>query len=182
MENPWKTLSEETKYESPWIRVEEHRVINPAGNPSLYSKVHFKNFAIGIIVLDNDHNTWIVGQHRYPLNKYSWEIPEGGGDLNVPKLDSAKRELMEECGIIAQKWTLIYEFNTSNSSTDEESFIYLAQDLSFTEAQPEETEILEVKKIPFSELYKMVVDNKITDSLTVVAVFKLHQLISEKLI
>src|SRR5687767_10265505 len=105
--NPWKKLSAEIKYENPWIKVEEHQVLNPAGNPGIYGKVHFKNLAIGVIPIDENGNTWIVGQYRYPLDEYSWEIIEGGGKLGVDPLVSAKRELLEEAGIIAEEWELI---------------------------------------------------------------------------
>src|SRR3954470_23478563 len=103
--NPWKTLKSEVKFETSWITVTKHDVLNPSGNPGLYGSVSFKNLAIGILPLDNDLNTWIVGQWRYPLNKYSWEIIEGGGPIAIDPIESAKRELKEEAGIIANKYT-----------------------------------------------------------------------------
>ncbi|MDQ3191595.1 MAG: NUDIX hydrolase [Bacteroidota bacterium] len=179
LENPWKTLSSEPVFDSPWINVTKHEVINPAGNPGNYSVVHFKNTAIGILPLDENLNTWIVGQFRYPLKKYSWEIPEGGGKLDVPALDSAKRELLEETGIVANKWTPILEMHLSNSVSDEHAMIFIAQNLSFKEAQPEETEELQVKKIHFNELFNMVMDGQITDSMSVAAVLKTKILIDQ---
>ncbi len=77
--NPWKILTDKDIYNNPWIHVTEYNVINPSGGKGIYGKVHFKNLAIGIIPLDEELNTWIVGQYRFPINKYSWEIPEGGG-------------------------------------------------------------------------------------------------------
>lgn len=176
--NPWKTLDKHDKYENPWIRITEYDIIHPSGKPGIYGVVDFKNYAIGIIPLDKDYNTWIVGQYRYPLNKYSWEIPEGGGLKHLDILESAKRELMEECGIEAKIWTRIYEFNTSNSCTTEESFIFVARDLSFTASNPEDSEELQVKKIPFAKLYEMVLNNEVTDSLTIIGVFKAQDLIN----
>ncbi|MBN8703371.1 MAG: NUDIX hydrolase [Bacteroidetes bacterium] len=178
-ENPWKTLKSELVYESPWIGITKHDVLNPAGNPGIYSVVHFKNLAIGIIPLDNEYNTWIVGQYRYPINKYSWEIPEGGGKLDSPPIESAKRELLEETGIVANKWTKIQEMHLSNSATDEFCILFLAQDLSFESPQPEETEVLEIKKLPFEELYQLVLNGTVTDSLTVTAVLKIKLLLVE---
>lgn len=178
-DNPWKTIKSEMVYESPWIKITKHDVINPAGNETIYSTVHFKNLAIGVIPLDNEYNTWIVGQYRYPICKYSWEIPEGGGDRNVPPLESAKRELSEETGIIAKKWTKILEMDLSNSVTDEEVVIFVAQDLSFEESHPEESEQLVVRKIPFRELYQMVEKGEVTDSLTVATVLKVKLLLLE---
>lgn len=171
--NPWTTLSEEVKYENPWIKVEEHQVLNPSGNPGIYGKVHFKNIAIGVIPIDDENNTWIVGQYRYPLNEYSWEIIEGGGKIGVDPLESAKRELLEEAGIIAEEWELLTKLHTSNSVTDEVGLIYIAKKLSFTNSIPEETEQLQIKKLPVSELIQMAMENKITDSLSLIGVLKL---------
>lgn len=170
--NPWTTLSTEKVYDSPWIGLTKHDVLNPNGYPGTYSVVHFKNLAIGILALDEHYNTWIVGQYRYPIDQYSWEIPEGGGHLDVPPLDSAKRELHEEAGIHANKWTKIQEMHLSNSASDEFCILYVAQELTFGEAEPEDDEQLELKKLPFDELYKLVQDGEITDSLTVAAVLK----------
>lgn len=170
--NPWTTLSTESVYESPWIGVSKHSVLNPNGNPATYSVVHFKNLAIGILPLDKDYNTYIVGQFRYPINQYSWEMPEGGGHLDVTPLDSAKRELHEETGIKAAKWTKIQEMHLSNSVSDEFCILYVAQDLSYGEAEPEDDERLEVRKLHFEELYKMVQNGEVTDSMTVAGVLK----------
>lgn len=178
--NPWKTLSSEKIYDSPWIGLTKHDVLNPSGNPGTYSVVHFKNLAIGILPLDKDYNTWIVGQYRYPINQYSWEIPEGGGKRDVAPLDSAKRELLEETGITATKWTKIQEMYLSNSASDEFCILYIAQDLSFGEAEPEDDEQLEVRKLHFDELYKMVESGEITDSLTVAIVLKTKLLLLEQ--
>ena len=175
--NPWKTLETKEVYDNPWLKITQSDVLNPSGNPGIYGVVHFKNLAIGIVPLDEDGNTWIVGQYRYPLNEYSWEIPEGGGKIGVDPLISAQRELSEETGIVANKWTKIQEFNTSNSCTDEHSILYLAQDLTFHQAHPDEDELLQIKKINICDLYQKVITSQIKDSLTVVAVYKVAQLI-----
>lgn len=151
----------------------------PSGGPGTYSVVHFKGFAIGVLPLDKDRNTWLVGQYRYPIDQYTWEIPEGGGDLNIPPLDSAKRELLEETGIVAEKWTKIQEMHLSNSATDEFCILYVAENLSFHESQPDEDEELEVRKVHFSEFYEMVVKGEITDSLSVAAAYKAKLLMDE---
>ncbi len=173
MNNPWKTLSSKEIYNNRWIQVEEHNVINPAGGDGIYGKVHFKNKAIGIIPMDNEGNIWLVGQYRYTLNAYSWEIPEGGGPVGIPPLESAQRELKEETGITATQWQLIMRFHTSNSVTDEEGFVFLAEELAFGESQLEETEAdLVVRKLPFREAVKMVMDGDITDSMSVAGILK----------
>lgn len=176
--NPWKKLSAEEKYDNPWITVEEHQVLNPAGNPGIYGKVHFKHLAIGVIPLDENNNTWIVGQYRYPLDEYSWEIIEGGGKVSEDPVESAKRELLEEAGIIAQEWELLTKMHLSNSVSDEVGFIYVARNLSFTEAQPDETEQLVIKKLPFQEVLNMAKNGEITDSLSLAGIFKLALTIS----
>ena len=177
--NPWKTLKSEVKFETQWITVTKHDVLNPAGKPGLYGSVSFKNLAIGILPLDKDLNTWLVGQWRYPLKAYSWEIIEGGGPLEIDPIESAKRELKEEAGILANKYTLLANMHTSNSVTDEYCYIYLAQDLEYVSAEPEETEDLQIKKVPFKTVYEMVMNGVITDSLSMVAILKTKILIEE---
>jgi ADP-ribose pyrophosphatase len=179
-ENPWKITSSEEIYDTPWIKVVKHEVIHPSGNPGVYSVTHFKNLAIGVLPLDKDYNTWLVGQYRFPLNAYSWEIPEGGGKIGINPIESAKRELLEETGIVAKKYTEIQRMHLSNSATDEFAILYIAQDLEFKTAQPEESEKLEVVKIPFETLYQKVCNGEITDSLTVAATLKTKLLIMEK--
>ncbi|HXA02554.1 MAG TPA: NUDIX hydrolase, partial [Cytophagaceae bacterium] len=118
--NPWKTLSTKEIYDNPWIHVREDQVINPAGGNGIYGVVSFKNIAIGIVPVDNEGFTYLVGQFRYALEEYSWEIPEGGGLKGIDILDSAKRELKEETGLSANRWTNICRIHTSNSVCDEE--------------------------------------------------------------
>ena len=173
----WKTLTNTTVYENAWLEIQHHEVINPSGGDGIYGVVHFKNYAIGIIALDENGNTWIVGQHRYPLDIYSWELPEGGGALNDTPLESAQRELKEETGIFANKWTKLLEIHTSNSVTDEFGIVFIAQDLTFGETENEEREDIVIKKLHFSALVEMVMNGEITDSITIAAVLKLQLMI-----
>src|SRR5882762_11999154 len=131
----WTTLSREDIYENPWIKLEEHQVINPGGEKGIYGKVHFKNIAIGIIPLDEENNTWLVGKHRYTLNEWSWEIPEGGGPIGNDILESAKRELQEETGLTAKEWKEILRAHNSNSVTDEVAHVFLAEKLQLGDHQ-----------------------------------------------
>jgi 8-oxo-dGTP pyrophosphatase MutT (NUDIX family) len=181
-ENPWQTIDKETVYENPWIKVTHNNVLNPSGNPGIYGVVHFKNKAIAIVPLDENNNTWLVGQYRYTLERYSWEVPEGGGPLNDSPLASAKRELLEETGITAKKWIAAGTFHLSNSITDEEAIVFVAKDLTFGEAQPEETEELRVKKLPFQEVVEMVMNGDITDGLAVAAILKIKLMMDRGLI
>lgn len=179
MINPWKKLSEKVIYDNPWINVQEHQVINPSGGKGIYGKVSFKNKAIGIIPIDESGNTWLVGQYRYTLREYSWEIPMGGGPLKEDILVAAKRELKEETGLTAEKWINIMRIHTSNSVTDEEGFIFLAQELTYGETEFEDTEDLEIWKLPFSEAVDMVMEGKITDSLSIAGILKAERLINK---
>lgn len=176
--NPWKTNSDQIVYQNNWIEVHHQEVTTPAGTPGVYGVVHFKNLAIGIIPLDHQNNTWMVGQFRYPLKKYSWEIPEGGGKIGIDPIESAKRELLEECGILAESWEKLLEMDLSNSATDEHAILYVARNLSFTQSEPEETEDLQLKKVPFDTLYQMVMTGEIQDAMTVAAVLKLKLVLS----
>ncbi|MGI8952102.1 MAG: NUDIX domain-containing protein [Chitinophagaceae bacterium] len=177
--NPWKILSEKNVYDNSWINVTEYNVINPSGGKGIYGKVHFKNYAIGIIALDEKMNVYLVGQFRFPINEYSWEIPEGGGAMNEDILDSAKRELLEETGLKAASWKKILSLYLSNSVSDEYGEIYLATELSQHTSAPEETEKLVTKKLPFIEVYNFIEEGKITDSLTVTAILKVKIMMME---
>jgi 8-oxo-dGTP pyrophosphatase MutT (NUDIX family) len=177
IKNPWKTLSGEVKYENKWISVTEFQVINPAGGRGIYGKIHFKNKAIGIIPVDEEMNTWLVGQYRYALDEWSWEIPEGGGPLDEAPVIAAQRELQEETGITAKKWSQVVRLHTSNSVTDEEGFVFLAEDLEHGENSLEETEAdLKVWKLPLKDALQMVIDGKITDSMSVMGLLMVARL------
>lgn len=128
--NPWRTISSKVVYQNPWMVVEEDQIVNPSGNPGIYGKVLFRNRAIAIIPLDLENYTWIVGQYRYTLDAYSWEIPMGGVPVKEDMIEGAKRELLEETGITAGKWTKLLTIHPSNSVTDELGYTFLAEDLS----------------------------------------------------
>ncbi|WKV11959.1 NUDIX hydrolase [Marivirga harenae] len=177
--NPWKLLKSKIQYENPWIKVEEHDVINPGGGMGIYGKVHFKNVAVGIVPVDDDGNTWLVGQYRYPLDEYSWEIPEGGCPIGERELDAAKRELREETGLFAASWEELLRIHTSNSVSDERGVVYLAKELKQGETDFEETEDLKIRKLPISEAFQMVMDGKITDSISIAALLKLKYLLDK---
>lgn len=174
-DNPWKTLSIKQVYDNPWIEVTHREVINPSGGPGIYGMVHFKNVAIGIVPIDEEGYTWLVGQYRYPLECYSWEIPEGGGPAGRPVIESAQIELLEETGIRARRWTPLLEMHVSNSVSDEYAIVYLAQELEFGAAQPEETELLQVRRLPLSEAVEMAMRGEITDSLSLAALLKVNE-------
>lgn len=178
-ENPWQITADKQVYDNPWINLTEYQVINPSGKPGIYGKIHYKNYAIGILPLDDELNTYLVGQYRFALNQYSWELPEGGGPLGIDPLESAKRELLEETGLKANSWVELQHMHLSNSVTDEFNIIYLARGLEQFEAEPEDTEQLIVCKVHIDEVYRMVCANEITDAITVAAVLRVKLLLSE---
>lgn len=169
-ENPWKTLGSKKIYDNPWIHVREDAVVNPAGGDGIYGVVSFKNKAIGIIPIDDEGYTYLVGQYRYPLNEYSWEIPEGGGPLHEDPLVAAQRELKEETGYTAAHWEMLGRIHTSNSVTDEEGFLYLATGLTAGESDPEDTEELMVKRVHMKEAVEGVMNGTITDSMSMASI------------
>jgi len=179
LQNPWKTKKSQLVYENPWIALTQHDVITPAGTEGIYGKVHFKNIAIGVIAIDEENNIYLVGQYRYPIDAYSWEIPEGGCPEGTDWLDTAKRELKEETGLIAHSWKELLRMHLSNSVSDELAVVYIAEGLLPGESMPEETEQLTVQKIPFKEALNRVMEGKITDAISVAAILKCHLLIQQ---
>jgi 8-oxo-dGTP pyrophosphatase MutT (NUDIX family) len=177
MRNPWTTLTAKPQYDNPWIRVVEHDVLNPKGQPGIYGVVRYKNLAIGVIPIHADGTTLLVGQYRYPLDVYSWEIPEGGGSRTVDPLESAKRELVEETGLSAGQWLRFMELHLSNSVSDEVAIIYFAWDLTEGAAQPDDTEQLALRRVPFAEAVRMAMAGEITDAMAVAGLLKAQLLL-----
>ena len=177
--NPWTTLNSRVGYENPWIRVVENEVLNPSGGEGIYGVVHFKNIATGVLPLDDEGNTWLVGQYRYPLDAYSWEIPEGGCPADTDPLIAVQRELKEETGITATQWQKIQTLHLSNSVCDEIAHLYVARELTFGDSSPEDVEELAVRKLPFSKAYRMVQQGEITDGMSVAAIYRVQLLALE---
>ncbi len=172
--SPWKTLSTQKIYDNAWITLHEDQVITPRNTEGIYGRVCFKNKAIGIIPIDEKGNTWLVGQYRYTLSEYSWEIPMGGGHPDETPLEGAQRELREETGITAKSWEQIALTHTSNSVTDETGYVFLAKQLSFADTEPDDTEDLKIWKLPAAEAIQMVKEGKITDAISMIGLLRLE--------
>jgi 8-oxo-dGTP pyrophosphatase MutT (NUDIX family) len=166
--NPWRTLGSRRVYENPWISVREDSVIRPDGQPGIYGVVHYKNAAVGVLPVQDDH-VYLVGQYRYPLERYSWEIPEGGCPEDEEPLRAAQRELREETGLEAGSWRRLGEAFLSNSVADEYAVWFLATDLVAGEPHNEGTEVIGVRRVPLREAVAMALDGRITDALSVLA-------------
>jgi 8-oxo-dGTP pyrophosphatase MutT (NUDIX family) len=182
MQNPWQTISTKTVYDNPWIKVDESKVINPSGNDGIYGVVKFKNHAIAIIPLDDEYYTWIVGQYRYTLDSYEWEIIEGGSPIGQDILEGAKRELKEETGIDAKEWKMIMTSQLSNSVSNEIGYTFIAKGLTYGKASPDETEKLVIRRLHFDQLFDMAMNGEIKDGLSLMSIFKTKFLIDKGVI
>ncbi len=167
---PWRRIARRVAYENFWLTVWHDDVVRPDGSPGVYGVVHFESLAAGIVTIDADDRVLLVGQHRYPLDAYSWEIPEGGVPAGEDALEGARRELREETGVVAAEWLEIGRFHLSNSVTDEAGFLYLATDLTHEAAAPEATEELVVRWVPFAEALAMTLDGRITDAMAIMGI------------
>lgn len=169
----WTCLHSREVFDTPWIRVFKEQVLTPNGGLGLYGRIHFKNVAIGILPIDDEGYTWLVGQKRYPIDTYTWEIPEGGAPLDEDPLEAAKRELAEEIQMQAEEWAVIQEVDLSNSATDERAIIFVARKLSpCLGLSTDDTERIAVKRVHLSEFFSMVDSGIIRDSLSVLAALK----------
>lgn len=174
----WKTLSSRVVFDNPWITVFEDRVVNPGGGNNDYGHVHFKNRAVAIVPLDEEGNTWLVGQDRYTLGINTWELPMGGAPLEESPLEAARRELKEETGLTAGKWTELMHLHTSNSITDEAGIVFIAEELTEGESEPEETENIRLRKLKLIEAVEMALRGEITDAISVAALLNVARRVS----
>ena len=168
----WKRLKSAVVYDNQWITVFDEKVLNPNGGESQYGRIHFKSKAIAIVPLDEDGNTWLVGQNRYTTDEYSWEVPMGGSDAGEDPIYTAKRELKEETGLTAGKLEQIMRLHPSNSITDEEGFVFVATNLEQGETDFDDDENLQVRKLSLVDAIEMVKRNEITDAISVAALLR----------
>jgi 8-oxo-dGTP pyrophosphatase MutT (NUDIX family) len=172
MEGRFVRHTRRVAYENPWITVWHDEGSRPDGSPGIYGVVHFENLAAGAVVLDDEDRIVLVGQHRYTLDRGSWEIPEGGVPPDETPLQGIQRELREETGLEATDWREIGRLDLSNSVTDEEAVLFVATGLRHGEATPEPTESIAIRWVPFDEAVAMVRDGTITDAMSVAAILR----------
>ncbi|HYP02824.1 MAG TPA: NUDIX hydrolase [Pyrinomonadaceae bacterium] len=169
--NPWTVISTKKIYDNKWISLREDAVVQPDGEQGIYGVVHFKNIAIGVLAVE-DESVYLVGQYRYPLERYSWEIPEGGCAEDEEPLTAAQRELEEETGLRARNWRKLGEAYLSNSVSDELAVWFVATGLEQGEHRPEGTEQLEVRRVPFADAFRMVLNGEISDAISQLAIMQ----------
>lgn len=169
----WQQVHTEQVYENPWIRVSHDQVKMPSGRAGIYGVVHFKGTAVGVVPVDSDGNTWLVRQSRYTLNEYTWEIPAGGAQQGEDTQVCAVRELEEEVGLKATQWRELLRLHLSNSVTDEVAVLYVAEQLSPGQQSLDDSEDIEVKKLPLRDAIDMALRGEITDAISVAALLRL---------
>ncbi len=174
--NPWIVKGMTHAFENDWFRIDEHDVVRPDGKQGYYGVVRIRRLAVGVLPIEVDGSVHMVGQWRFPLGRYSWEMPEGGAEPGEDALECAKRELVEESGLSAGSWTRVLEMDLSNSLTDEQAVIFVATDLRQGQAQPEATEVLQQRWAHFMDVLARVADGRIRDALTVAAVLRAHHM------
>lgn len=179
--NPWRTTASREVYANAWITVREDEVVRPDGSPGVYGVVSPRTIALGAVPLFADGTVVLVGQHRYTLDEWSWEIPEGGGDPSQPPEEEMARELAEETGLTAQRWTpLGGGLTLSNSVTDERGLLFLAEDLAEGDAAPEATEEIETWRLPLADAVAMAIDGRITDTMSVIGLLRTAALLARR--
>lgn len=169
---PWTIHGERLVYDNPWMQVREFDVTQPDGKPSKYGVMEPKNLAIGILPLFEDGTVMLVGQYRFALDCWSWELPEGGGPKDIAPVDSARRELAEETGLTARHWHEFLDMDMSNSITDERAIAFIAWGLEEGEAEPEGTEDIVTRRVPFGEALSEAMDGRIRDAFTLAMLLK----------
>ena len=173
---PWRAGPPEPVTQNPWFAVESYDAVAPTGAPARYHVHRCRNLATGAVPLHADGTVTLVGQWRFPLGRYGWELPEGGAPHGEAPLEGCKRELREEAGLEAADWREILVLELSNASSDEVAHVYLATGLTPCPAAPEPTEELALARVPFAEALHAAVTGRVQDAITVAALLRVHHM------
>ncbi len=173
--NPWKKLGSRVVYENPWLTLREDRVIRPDGDEGIYGVVETR-IATAVIALTPEREVYLVGQFRYTMDVYSWELIEGGTEPGEDPLTAIQRELKEEAGLVAKRWRQLGdEIHLSNCISSETGYVFVAEDLTQCEPDPDGTEVLQIKKVPFDECLRMMDEGIIKDAVSIVGLMRLDR-------
>lgn len=164
--NPWETLGSRTFYDNHILRGDEDQVRHASGRQHPYTALRFHVTGIAVLPIDADGCTYIVGQYRYVAGRFTWELVRGAAPLDAP-LDGAKRELHEEAGLSAVHWLEVFRLMASPGITDEYVPCYLAWELSRHRPEPEDSETLSLRKLPFAAAVGMALSGEIVDAASV---------------
>jgi 8-oxo-dGTP pyrophosphatase MutT (NUDIX family) len=174
--NPWRTRSSRIAYQNPWIRVREDQVVRPDGGDGIYGVVEIRP-SVGVIAFNEREEVVLVGQWRYPHDRYSWEIPRGGShEGEADMLEVAKRELAEEAGVTAQTWEYIGAVDCCNGVVNDVQSLYVAGNLTLVETNPDPEEEIAVVWKPFREAVAMCIDGRITEVSSIAGILMVDRL------
>ncbi|MBT3405865.1 NUDIX hydrolase [Candidatus Woesearchaeota archaeon] len=170
----WTIESSSVKYENPWIKVVEDKVVRPDGNPGIYGTIKMLS-GISVLPIDEEGFVYLVKEFRYAVNRYSIEAASGGMEGEDVPEDTAKRELKEELGIEAKEFIDLGLVDPFTSMINSPATLFLAKDLTFSESNLEGTEQIEMVKMKFEEAMNMVMTGEITHSPSCVLILKANE-------
>ena len=176
---PWRDAGSTTTFENPWLRLTRHEATAPTGMKADYVVMRPKNLSVGVLPLHADGTVTLVGQQRFALMNWSWEMPEGGAPFDEDPLEGAKRELAEEAGLAAAHWREVLKVEMSNSITDERAMAWVAWELTPVPVAPDPTEIIRVARVPFGDLLKEIQRGSIRDMFTVATALRAYHMARE---
>lgn len=176
---PWTAGPSRTVFENPWLALTVQEATAPTGAPAVYAVMRPKTLAVGVLPIHGDGTVTLVGQQRFALMNYSWEMPEGGAPFDEDPLIGCQREMAEEAGLKARSWLEVLRLEMSNSVTDERAIAWLAWDLETAEGAPDETEIIVTVRVPFAALMDAIAAGQVRDALTVATALRAYHMARE---
>lgn len=175
----WRDAGSSVMFENPWMRLTRHEATAPTGLQADYVVMRPQNMSVGVLPIHEDGTITLVGQQRFALMNWSWEMPEGGAPFNEDPLEGAKRELAEEAGLEAVVWHPALKVEMTNSITDERAMAWLAWGLTPVPIAPDPTEIIRVARVPFGDLLRNVGNGAVRDMFTVATVLRAYHMARE---